>query len=135
MKLQKDLEEMGGRRDSVVEVPTENHEKCESEKNRLAIKIGQLESSLKEMSDSHEDELGAIREDKARALETLAAEHSAELENLKAALQSGREEVERKVSKELSDFGEKIAEKEKLAEERAGTNPIKLFTAEIYGFL
>ena len=138
LKLQKDLEQLSSssRRSSVVvEAPTptptqvpipspspENHKKCEAEKNQLASKISQLESSLKEMSDSHEDQLGAIREDKARALEDLSSKHNEELNNLKAAMDLERAENERKValwSQELSELSEKIAEKDRLVEEKA----------------
>lgn len=128
LRLQKDLEQLSSRRSSVVvEAPIlspspENHKKCEAEKNQLASKISQLESSLKEMSDSHEDQLGAIREDKARALEDQSAQHTEELNNLKDALEKERAENERKValwSQELSELSEKIAEKDRLVEEKA----------------
>ena len=123
--LQKQLEQ-----DSSVagNVPSQEanpdvHKKCELERHQLAVKISQLESSLKEMSDSHEDQLSAIREDKARAMEDLTQRHSAEVEAMRNSLDQKKHEMEQRQmaleSSKLSEVNERLAVQEKLTVEKA----------------
>ena len=85
--LQKELEQM--RKIPVVATTVEAipnpdlHKNCQMEKNQLGYKIAQLESSLKDMSDSHEQQMAAIRDDKDRALEESSNKHEAEISHLR----------------------------------------------------
>ena len=84
--LQKELEQL--KKNPVVTtveaIPNPDlHKNCQMEKNQLGYKIAQLESSLKEMSDSHEQQMAAIRDDKDRALEESSNKHEAEISHLR----------------------------------------------------
>ena len=74
------------------------HKRCEFEKTQLGYQISQLESSLKEMSESHEQQLSAIRDDKARALEISSSEHEHELQQLRSAFEKVKAEKEQELA-------------------------------------
>jgi len=106
---------------AAVELSPDLHKICEAEKYQLGHKISQLESSLKEMSDSNENQLAAIRDDKDRALEESTQKHMVELENLKTVLEFERATREREMAQQaihLSELLEKTSEKEKVIDEK-----------------
>lgn len=109
-KLRRDLEQS---RLSPVLSP-ELHKPCDEKRSSLEHRIAQLESSLRDMSDSHEEQLEVIREGRNKTVEALSDTHNLKVETM--LVQFEKEKLQQ--AKEIRDLQNLLADKETCLERK-----------------